>query len=107
VIHSIPAHHQIANVQIGAKGACNTGVYQMGYAVNIAKDLGAHRGIDLAHAALHHHGINALQPAGIVFRPGVLGGGNICHLFFEQRNFHIHCADNSQFHSKSSLFGVD
>ena len=63
MVHGIPAHHQITDVQVGTERAGNAGVDDVGYLKQVAEDLGAHGGIDLAHAALDDDHIQVLQHA--------------------------------------------
>ena len=67
VIHHVPADHQIADVQLGAEGTGNAGVDQMGDAVQVAENLGADGGVDLADAAFHDGDGQTLQGAVIEF----------------------------------------
>ena len=97
VVHSVGGNHHVGDIQFGAQGACDAGVHQMGHAVDAAQDLGAHGGVDLAHAALDDDHIQAFQLAGAELHTGDVGGLQALHLLFQSGDLHIHGADDSKF----------
>ena len=98
VVHGIHADQNIADIQFVTQRARHAGVHQMGHTEYTAHDLGAHSRIDLANTALHNHSIQPFQAAFIE----LAAGNGLLFLIFQGRHqdlhFHIHGADNSEFH---------
>ena len=97
VVHGVPADHQVCNVQIIAQGAGNAGVHQMGDGKAGAEDLGAQRGIDLAHAALDDDGGQAVQCALVKGASCNFLRSAFGHGFHQSFNLLGHGTDNSEF----------
>ena len=95
MVHGILAYHQVADVQVSVQGTGDTGVHQVGDAEDAAQDLGAHGGVDLAHAALDHHSIHAAKLALAEFHARMGGNLHSFHIFLQKRHFHGHGADNA------------
>ena len=105
VVHGVPAHHQVADVQLGAQGTGNARIHQMGHAIAVAQNLGAQRRVDLAHAALDDDHAEALQIAFIEGAPSLDPGAFVFQ--HPQQGLHLllHSADNAKFcHCVSSCF---
>ena len=95
MVHGVPAHHQIADVQLGAERTGNTGVHQMGHAEAVAEDLHAQRRVDLAHAALHQNHGKSHQHALMEGAACFLCGGHLLHFGKQCLNLHVHGTNNS------------
>ena len=95
MVHGVPAHHQIADIQLRAKRPRNTGVHQMGHAKAVTHDLHAQRRVDFAHAALHENHGKPHQHALVEGAARFLCGGHLLHFGKQCFNLHIHRANNS------------
>ena len=95
VVHGVPAYHQVSDIQVGVQGTGNTGIHQMRHPKDAAQDLGAHGGIDLAHAALDHHSVQSPELSLTEFHARVGGNLHSLHVFLQKRHFHSHGADNT------------
>ena len=95
MIHGVPAHHQVADVQIRAEGACDAGIHQMGHAEAVAQNLCAQSRIDLAHTALHHRDGQPLQNTVMEGASGLLSGLPVFHDAQQGLHLLLHGADDS------------